>query len=227
MLLLCFCILIKGLTAIRDQNTSESGWLCEQIHAKLIATADVCYYVVPSMQFMLLCYAFGISRNAFLLSGPLIMVTVFHWSYVCETKFMCNPLTWRIMWLIFMFVSSLIMFYFYLTTMKSEKDYFEWACMAGFLHLLWAMTYFPYILDNLDYPRKVWVYLFGSVGVVLVITVVMMTELILKTVNGKRTVGDLRIIVFPSESVFVLFGMAAQMLEFYKTRERRSELAAQ
>lgn len=31
----------------------------------------------------------------------------------------------------------------------SCTDYFEWACVAGFLHLLWAMTYFPYILDNL------------------------------------------------------------------------------
>ncbi|XP_050956846.1 uncharacterized protein LOC127157644 [Labeo rohita] len=226
MLLMCSCILIKGLTTIREQNASENDQLCEKILSKLIGTADFFYYAVPSMQFVLLCYGFGASRNASLILGPLIMVTVFRWNYVCETKCMCKPIIWRTIWLLYMFVSSLVMVYFYLTTMKSEKDYVGWACTAGFLHLLWAMTYFPYILDDMDYPRKISVYLFGSVGVVLVISVVMMTELILKTVNGKRKVGDLRNIVFPSESVFVLLAMTAQFFKFYKT-ERRSEPAAQ
>ncbi|XP_052406636.1 uncharacterized protein LOC127952286 isoform X2 [Carassius gibelio] len=214
-LLMYSCIVIKGLAAFRDQKTSEKDQLCEKIISKLIAIADLCYYIVPSMQFILLCYTFGASRGGFLVLGPLVMVTVFSWQYVCGINFRCNPLTWRTIWLFFMFVSSLVMVYFYLTTMKSEKDYIEWACMAGFLHLLWAMTYLPYILDDMDYPRKVSVYLFGSVGVVVVNSVVMMTELILKTVNGKRTVWDLRIIVFPSESAFVLFGMAAHFFKLW------------
>ncbi|KAI2647851.1 Myelin-oligodendrocyte glycoprotein [Labeo rohita] len=51
--------------------------------------------------------------------------------------------------------------------------------------------------------RVVPVYVFGSVGVVLLNSITLMTELILKTVNGDHAVGDLRVIVFPSECLFI------------------------
>ncbi|XP_050960131.1 junctional adhesion molecule-like [Labeo rohita] len=74
--------------------------------------------------------------------------------------------------------------------------------------------------QNKDYTCKTSVYLFGSVSIVLVTSIVMVTELILKRINGRRSVWDLRIIVFPSETIFVLFGMAAQIVKYYKTATR-------
>ncbi|KAI2647332.1 Butyrophilin-like protein 2 [Labeo rohita] len=58
--------------------------------------------------------------------------------------------------------------------------------------------------------RVVPVYVFGSVGVVVLNSVALMTELILKTVNGDRTVGDLRVIVFSTEGLFALSLLSLQ-----------------
>ncbi|XP_043085100.1 uncharacterized protein LOC122331655 [Puntigrus tetrazona] len=48
------------------------------------------------------------------------------------------------------------------------------------------------------------VYVFGSVGVVLLNSVALMTEVILKTVNGEGLTGDMRISVFSTEFIFTL-----------------------
>ncbi|RXN38484.1 butyrophilin 2 [Labeo rohita] len=53
-----------------------------------------------------------------------------------------------------------------------------------------------------DFHRYVPVYVFGSVVVVLLNSAALITELILKTVNGHRMMADLRFIVFPSECLF-------------------------
>ncbi|ROJ30548.1 Myelin-oligodendrocyte glycoprotein, partial [Anabarilius grahami] len=57
------------------------------------------------------------------------------------------------------------------------------------------------------------VYVFGSVGVVLLNSVTLMTELILKTVNGDGAVGDLRVVVFSFEILFTLFLMILLVFE--------------
>ncbi|KAI2647715.1 Aerobic cobaltochelatase subunit CobT [Labeo rohita] len=56
---------------------------------------------------------------------------------------------------------------------------------------------------DLSLTSKKMLYVFGSVGVVLLNSVTLMTELILKAVNGEHAVGDLRVVVFSSESLFV------------------------
>ncbi|XP_043085076.1 uncharacterized protein LOC122331588 isoform X2 [Puntigrus tetrazona] len=48
-------------------------------------------------------------------------------------------------------------------------------------------------------------HVFGSVVVVLLSAVTLMTELIVNAVNGERAVGDLRVVVFSSESIFTFF----------------------
>ncbi|XDV12313.1 hypothetical protein PO909_001017 [Leuciscus waleckii] len=64
-------------------------------------------------------------------------------------------------------------------------------------------------------------YVFGSVGVVLLTSVTLITELILKTVNGDRTFGDLRFIVFPVECFFAVSVLISGMFE---SREYKPEL---
>ncbi|KAI2667010.1 Butyrophilin-like protein 2 [Labeo rohita] len=83
-----------------------------------------------------------------------------------------------------------------------------WGCVILFLQLLWTVMKFTgcYGFIAQDFPRVVPVYVFGSVGVVLLNSAALMTELILKTVNGARTVGDLRSVVFPSECFFAASG---------------------
>uniref|UniRef100_A0A8C1SV34 Ig-like domain-containing protein n=1 Tax=Cyprinus carpio TaxID=7962 RepID=A0A8C1SV34_CYPCA len=54
-------------------------------------------------------------------------------------------------------------------------------------------------------------FMFGAVGLVLLNSVTLTAELILKARNGERVLKDMRVIVFPSESVFVLYWLILQM----------------
>uniref|UniRef100_A0A9J7XRI4 Ig-like domain-containing protein n=1 Tax=Cyprinus carpio carpio TaxID=630221 RepID=A0A9J7XRI4_CYPCA len=83
------------------------------------------------------------------------------------------------------------------------------AIASGFIFLIlpslqFAVVYFAFgaARGDLTITFKKMLYVFGSVGVVVLNSGTLMTELILKTVNGERAVGDLRVIVFPSESLF-------------------------
>ncbi|RXN30667.1 butyrophilin 2 [Labeo rohita] len=67
------------------------------------------------------------------------------------------------------------------------------------LFLMILLVFEPYL--GLTFKKML--YVFGSVGVVLLNSVSLMTELILKAVNGECAVGDLRVVVFSSESLLV------------------------
>lgn len=62
---------------------------------------------------------------------------------------------------------------------------------------------FIYLRFNQAFHRVVPVYLFGSVGFDLMTSMTLLLEMILRA-NGDHTVGDLRFIVFPLESFFLL-----------------------
>ncbi|XP_048057538.1 uncharacterized protein LOC125274983 [Megalobrama amblycephala] len=59
-------------------------------------------------------------------------------------------------------------------------------------------------------------YMFGAVGLVLLNSVTLTAELILKARNGERVLKDLRVIVFPSECVFALYWLGLQMHAYWK-----------
>ncbi|XP_051744507.1 uncharacterized protein LOC127509665 [Ctenopharyngodon idella] len=124
----------------------------------------------------------------------------------------CSPSVRRSMWIILMLLVNVVMVYFYSITLENEKDRNGWACTIAFLQLLWAVINFAWSF-NCELHRVVPVYLFGSVGVVLLNSITLMTELILKTVNGYGAVGDLRVIVFSSEFIFTLFLMILLVFE--------------
>ncbi|XP_050961411.1 uncharacterized protein LOC127162649 isoform X2 [Labeo rohita] len=115
----------------------------------------------------------------------------------------------------------------YYTFGSTRGDRIGWASMTAFLQVLWAVLNFTWSFEW-DIYRVVPVYVFGSVGVVLLNAVALMTELILKTVNGYRTVEDLRIIVFSSEFFFPLFLLILLVFEpWIKTCLPSCEKAAQ
>ncbi|XP_051988218.1 uncharacterized protein LOC127647785 isoform X2 [Xyrauchen texanus] len=135
----------------------------------------------------------------------LTTMTRYNWNVTCGEEMGCSPLVRRSVWFMFMSFINAVMIYFYITALANETDSVGWGCLIGFLRLLWTVVNFTYSFNDWDFPRLVPVYLFGSVGVVLISAVSLMTELILKTVNGERAVGDLRIVVFSCESFLIFF----------------------
>ncbi|XDV12310.1 hypothetical protein PO909_001014 [Leuciscus waleckii] len=124
----------------------------------------------------------------------------------------CSPSVRRSVWIIIMLSVNAVMVYFYIITLENEKDRMGWTCTIAFLQLLWAVVNFAWSF-NCELHRFVPVYLFGSVAVVLLNSVTLMTELILKTVNGYGAVGDLRVVVFSSEFIFTLILMTLLVFE--------------
>ncbi|XP_051989067.1 uncharacterized protein LOC127648433 [Xyrauchen texanus] len=131
--------------------------------------------------------------------------------YRCFIRLDCSDSVRRTVRLIFMLVMNAVMMGFLIMTLETETDPIGWACVIVFLQILWTVmkltdSYYYFSISR-GFPRFVSLYLFGSVGVVLISTVALMTELILKTVNGERAVMDLRFVLFPSETLFVVFLM--------------------
>ncbi|XP_073695379.1 butyrophilin-like protein 2 [Garra rufa] len=91
-----------------------------------------------------------------------------------------------------------------------EDDAVGWGCVLVFLQILWVVMRFMdvtygFLRISRGFRRFVAVYVFGSVGVVLLNSAALIIELILKTVIGHRIMADLRFIVFPSECLFAIF----------------------
>ncbi|XP_051987306.1 uncharacterized protein LOC127647215 isoform X2 [Xyrauchen texanus] len=185
-----------------------TGKLSERIKTIFGVLAGISFNLLPSLQFVLLIYAFGGARGGFFIVAVLPVLTTvtrYNWNVTCGEKIGCSPLVRRSVWLVLMSLMNAVMIYFCITALANETDSVGWGCLIGFLQLLWTVMNFTYSFADWDLPRLVPVYLFGSVGVVLISAVSLMTELILKTVNGERAVGDLRIVVFSCESFLTFF----------------------
>ncbi|XP_051573035.1 uncharacterized protein LOC127451974 isoform X2 [Myxocyprinus asiaticus] len=200
MLLLCAIVIVYIFHRVLG-NTRK------RIHAIFRVVAVLSYEVLPSLQFIFLFYAFGADKGSFFIAGVLpLFVTLrrHNWDIVCGLRIGCSSLVMRSLWLVFTLVMNAVMVYFFIQALENENDCFGWVCTIEFLQVLWAVMDFNWSFNYPGFPRSVTVYLIGSVGVVLVNSLVMMTELILKTTNGERAVGDLRMIVFPSECLFAI-----------------------
>ncbi|XP_056609810.1 uncharacterized protein LOC130426864 isoform X2 [Triplophysa dalaica] len=173
-------------------------------------------FSLPSLQFILLFFTFGsASRAGFFVIVLFPMFFFLTISCLVDIKGgqkSCVNLLNITSWLIFMFIMMAVMAYFYVTSMGNEKDVAGWTCTAVFLQVLWMITMYMGFTEP-DVPYRTFLYVFGSVGVVLIMAVALMTELILKTVNGDRAVGDLRTVVYPSEGLFTLTVLIFIMFE--------------
>uniref|UniRef100_A0A8C1ZXC3 Ig-like domain-containing protein n=1 Tax=Cyprinus carpio TaxID=7962 RepID=A0A8C1ZXC3_CYPCA len=177
-----------------------------RIHVVLDLVSDIGHDVLPPLQLIFLFYAFGAARRALFVLGvfPLFLtLTRYDWNKACVEKLQCSPLFRRAAWLSFMITVNAIMVYSYLIALEKEKDCVGWVCVAAFLQGLWGIVVLKHSFDDLDLPFRRVVYLIGSVGVVLVNSVALMTELIMKVVDGERAMEDLRKVVFSSECLFV------------------------
>ncbi|XP_052409987.1 uncharacterized protein LOC127956225 [Carassius gibelio] len=183
------------------------GKLGERIGDILLVLALISFDILPSLQFILLFYAFGSASGGFFIVAVLPVLTTvtrYNWDHKCGVKMGCSPLVQRSVWSVLMLLMNAVMLYFYIMALESEKDRIGWACVIGFLQLIWTVWMYARSFKDWDIPTCVPVYLLGSVVLVELNAAALMTELILKSVNGKGALGDLRIIVFSSECLCLL-----------------------
>ncbi|XP_016352085.1 uncharacterized protein LOC107696312 [Sinocyclocheilus anshuiensis] len=199
MILICI-VNIVFLLAELIRNKDDS------MRVVLDLVSDIGHDVLPPLQLIFLFYAFGAARRALFVVGvfPLFLaLTRYNWNKACVEKLQCLRLVRRAAWLSFMIAVNAIMVYSYLIALEKEKDCVGWVCVAAFLQGLWGIVVLKHSFDDLDLPFRRVVCLIGSVAVVLVNSVALMTELIMKVVNGERAMEDLRKVVFSSECLFV------------------------
>ncbi|XP_065109287.1 uncharacterized protein [Paramisgurnus dabryanus] len=197
-LLLCVLYIINVLAKM-------SGKLSERIETIFNVLAGIIIDVLPSLQFILLFYTFGSAKGGFFIVAILPVITTvtrYDWNDFCGADMGCSPLVMRLVWFILLLFMNAVLIYFYNIALENENDRVGWACMIGFLQVLWTVWNCLRSFEDWGYTRITAVYLFGSVGIVLISAVSLMIELILKTVNGEGLFGDLRIAVFSSESLF-------------------------
>ncbi|KAL1278854.1 hypothetical protein QQF64_025527 [Cirrhinus molitorella] len=189
--------------------------ISKQINTIFRVLARISFDILPSLQFLLLFFAFGSARSGFITVAVLpvfLTLTRYDWDHTCGKKMHCSLLLMRSVWFMLMLLVNAIMVYFYTIALGTEKDRIGWACMIAFLQLLWALINFTWSFEW-DLHSIVLVYVFGSVGIVLLNSVTLMTELIFKTINGEGVVGDLRVVVFTSEFIFTLFLLVLLVFE--------------
>ncbi|KAK7167029.1 hypothetical protein R3I94_001435 [Phoxinus phoxinus] len=196
-----------------------------RMRAVLDLVSDIGHDVLPPLQLIFLFYAFGAASGALFVVGvfPLFLtLTRYNWKDTCVEKLECLRSARRAAWLIFMIVVNTIMVYSYLIALKKEKDCEGWVCVAAFLQVLWGIVVLKHSFGDLDLPFRDIVHVIGSVVVVLVNSFALMTELIMKMVNGERAMGDLRKVVFSSECVFASLVLLLIILEpFIKKVQQR------
>ncbi|XP_073800238.1 uncharacterized protein isoform X3 [Danio rerio] len=143
------------------------------------AVALMTFEILPTLQFMLLFYTFGSVRTGLIvvIILPLLMMMMNERMFVIfKFRLECSESIMRAVMLTLTIVTNAVMIGFYIFSLD----------------------------DKTGFPRVVAVYVFGSVGIVLLNSVTLMTELILKTVTGVRSIADLRFIAFLSECLFAL-----------------------
>ncbi|KAK2917125.1 hypothetical protein Q8A67_001499 [Cirrhinus molitorella] len=202
------CCLCKIIYILVTEVGKKSGRIIKIFNV----VADMTFEILPTLQFVLLFYTFGSAGAEFIIIilPVLLMMTNDRWFFRCRVKLNCSFSAIRTTMLIFIIVTNVAMISVYIFTLENKTDAIGWACVIVFLQILWMVMKFTdvtfgFLRLSRDFHRFVPVYVFGSVGVVLLNSAALITELILKTVNGDRMMADLRFTVFPTECLFAIF----------------------
>ncbi|KAL7876950.1 hypothetical protein SRHO_G00035930, partial [Serrasalmus rhombeus] len=104
--------------------------------------------------------------------------------------------------------------------MENYKDCAGYMALTAFLHVLSTISLFKHPKHLPDLPH-ILIYMFGAVGLNIVNSITLITELSLKADKGAPTLQDLRVIVVPFETIFVSAWLALQIYHFWMgTRHR-------
>ncbi|XP_026076536.1 uncharacterized protein LOC113054939 [Carassius auratus] len=160
-----------------------------------------------------------------------------------QARFECLHHRWMTILciLIITLLDIILVIYAHLTILEREKEYLEWTCVILFIEVLKIAVIVEHRVlkrmlkedersrvqrrretetsqqgsNTLSLCNEI-MFMFGAVGLVLLNSVTLTAELILKARNGERVMKDMRVIVFPSESVFVLCWLILQMHAYWR-----------
>ncbi|XP_058242080.1 uncharacterized protein LOC131351013 [Hemibagrus wyckioides] len=110
----------------------------------------------------------------------------------------------------------------YLYAIMEDEDRSGYLALIPLVHVLTAICLFrhpKYLPDFLH----VMIYMFGAVGLSSINAIVLATELILKAGKGLRTLGDLRVVVLPLETLYFSAWLALQIYDFWKRLKNRAK----
>ncbi|XP_065134282.1 uncharacterized protein [Paramisgurnus dabryanus] len=206
----CFC-------KFSNISASQIGNGKGRINDILDIVADLTFEILPTLKCVILFYTFASSGGGLVAIAVLLVLLLMANE---RTFYKCGRLGWswpviRTVWLLVIIILNIVMIGLYIFTLENETDPIGWVCVMLFLQILWTVVRFTdqtYYTFALDFHRFVALYVFGSVGVVLISAAALITELILKTVSGEHVMTDMRFIVFPSECVFILSVMISGQL---------------
>nr|XP_021328638.1 uncharacterized protein LOC556776 isoform X1 [Danio rerio] len=195
-----------------------------------------CFFIIVSLVFFELLQLF--SSFGFASLGPFglfvveigCMLLLVYMLFFLRPPAKCLCRTWIVaLWIITISVLDIIIvIYIHLVILEREKERLEWTCVISFLHVLKIIMMLVQVKklsetlrirqqtetseqgSNTLSPCNEVMYMFGAVGVVLLSSVSLTAELILKALNGERVIEDLRVIVFPSESAFAFYWLLLQ-----------------
>ncbi|XP_050956637.1 uncharacterized protein LOC127157433 [Labeo rohita] len=227
------CLSLSGVDLIRhpNQERPRGASSCRQ-------TLDfrfICFLCLSAFQLLQLIVSLGLPSLAYLtlpVAHPLLLYCIPFLSFL-QTKLNFLRQKWiTILWIIMVtLLDFILVIYAHLILFEREKEYLEWTCVILFLEVL-KITAFEYCVQEKQRSRvqgqrqqteisqqgsnalplfNEIIYMFGAVGLVLLNSVTLTAELILKARNGERVMKDLRVIVFPSECVFALYWLFLQM----------------
>ncbi|XP_056609737.1 uncharacterized protein LOC130426812 isoform X2 [Triplophysa dalaica] len=204
--LMFVCCSCKAVYILAAEVGNRSGTIIKIVDI----VADFTFEILPTLQFILLFYTFA-SRGGIIIVAilPVLLTLTNERMFLkCYRHFRWSRELRRTVMLIVTLGINALMIGFFIFTLENKTDPVGWACVMVFLQILWTVFGFTdqsfFFSIDLDFHRFVSLYVFGSVGVVLIGAFFLITELILKTVNGERAVMDLRFILFPSECFFLL-----------------------
>ncbi|XP_048065723.1 uncharacterized protein LOC125279758 isoform X2 [Megalobrama amblycephala] len=187
----------------------------------LILSADtflLCILAMSFFQLFQLIMSIAVPSPAFFI---VIIVQALLLSFILFLHFLQSEFKFlRRRWITLLWIITIthldiiLVIYIHLTILERENEYVEWICIIVFNEVLRMISFF----DNrvtVHLCHEI-MYMFGAVGLVLLNSVTLTAELILKARNGERVLKDLRVIVFPSECVFALYWLVLQMHAYWK-----------
>ncbi|XP_060727710.1 uncharacterized protein LOC132846924 isoform X2 [Tachysurus vachellii] len=108
----------------------------------------------------------------------------------------------------------------YLKLLMDEKDRSGYLALIPLIHVLTATCLFKHPKYLPDFLHMM-IYMFGAVVPSTVSAIALATELILKAGKGARSIGDLRLIILPLETVFCSAWLMLQIYDSWmKFKER-------
>ncbi|XP_016112459.1 uncharacterized protein [Sinocyclocheilus grahami] len=227
-----FCLILSGAMILSRDMRAEMA-------DKIMRLSALCMLLLLSFpQLFQMVYSLGLPSLVFLIVPfvqPLLLFCI-PLLPLLQARFKFLRRRWiQILYIIIMTLLDIILvIYAHLVILEREKEYLEWTCVILFLEVLKITVVVEnHVQERLGVLRRRQtessqqgsntfslcseiMFMFGAVGLVLLNSVTLTAELILKARNGERVMKDMRVIVFPSESVFVLYWLILQMRAFLR-----------